>query len=142
MKNFPAITIHSDGGSRGNPGPAACAGLALSDEQVLFTVSKYLGITTNNQAEYQGLIEVLEQLNKQEYVAQSLTIKMDSELIIRQLEGRYKVKDQNLKTLYLQVQSLLNILKDSRFSKINLVHVPRSQNSQADSLVNKVLDEQ
>lgn len=141
MNKLDQIIIHTDGGSRGNPGKAAWAGVALANGQVIFEVSGYLGLQTNNFAEYQGLINTLNHLYSQEYLADTLVIKMDSELVIKQIQGLYKVKEQTLKDLHQQAVRKIGYLKKNRFQNIVYQHIPRSQNSHPDKLVNEVLDQ-
>ena len=128
--------LFTDGGSRGNPGKAA-AGIVLYDDngKVIDTKGMYLGVTTNNIAEYKGIILGLETAIKNNI--KKIDCFMDSELIIKQLNGQYKVKNQGLRELYNQV----NKLKDN-FEEITFTHVLRSKNKNADLLVNKVLDMQ
>lgn len=138
MQNEPII-IHTDGGSRGNPGPAACAFVAEENGVEIFKSSKFLGNTTNNVAEYSGVILALEWLvNKSPSVfnRSSVTFFLDSELVVKQINAIYKVKDQNLKNLFLEALSLMEKFGGS----INFKHVPREQNKIADLLVNQELD--
>ncbi|MBN2211873.1 MAG: ribonuclease HI family protein [Sedimentisphaerales bacterium] len=128
------LQIHTDGGARGNPGPAG-AGVVICDEKgrELFTGGFYLGETTNNAAEYQGLIRGLEQaatLNGDE-----LDIAMDSELIVRQINGQYRVKNAQLKPLYERARELMD-----SFKAVAVRHVYREQNARADMLVNQAID--
>lgn len=127
--------LFTDGASRGNPGEAG-AGAILYDQndQELLSCSRYLGVCTNNAAEYQALLIGLEQSLL--CGCSELAIFLDSELIVRQLEGRYKVKNQTLKPLYQKVQAALAKLK-----RWSVSHVPRAQNSRADGLANKGIDE-
>lgn len=134
------MEIYSDGGARGNPGPAACAFVVFSDGgKVIQKDSKYLGKTTNNFAEYQGVIQALGWLIKSpELVGESpITFYMDSELVVNQIEGRFRVKDDNLKKLMLVVKNLLAKIS----ANISFVAIPRSKNKLADFLVNKRLNE-
>ena len=134
------LTLYTDGGARGNPGPAA-AGVVItnSDDEVLKTADRYLGETTNNQAEYRALILGLETVNKVSpnisTVEVELTVLMDSELIIRQMEGKYKVKAVDLIPLHEQAKQL-----STHFGKITFRHIPREKNARADALVNHCLD--
>lgn len=133
------LIIHTDGGARGNPGPSACAFVAEAGDKVLQKKSKYLGNKTNNFAEYQGVILALNWIleNKKELENYHVTtFYLDSELIVRQIIGVYKVRDENLKKLYLEVNDLMN----STGRKFNFRNVPRAQNKIADFLVNKELD--
>ncbi|MBV8164856.1 MAG: ribonuclease HI family protein [Candidatus Eremiobacteraeota bacterium] len=129
-----ACRLFTDGGARGNPGPAAGAGVILdADGTVLAEVSEYLGVATNNVAEYRALALTLRKAH--ELGCQAVVIHMDSELIVRQLNGLYKVKDPKMRELYGDVRALLR-----KFSDWQVRHVPRTQNQEADGLVNSVLD--
>ncbi|HTK03722.1 MAG TPA: ribonuclease HI family protein [Alphaproteobacteria bacterium] len=133
------LIINTDGGSRGNPGPAACAFVVSKNDVVIFEGSKFLGNNTNNFAEYSGVVIALEYLlsSKLFTVDRSpITFFLDSELVVKQLNGLYKVKDENLHKLFLEVKSL--ITKTNK--KVIFKHVPREQNKQADLLVNQRLD--
>lgn len=128
------VTIHFDGGARGNPGPAG-AGVSITDTngKVLFAGGWYLGEQTNNYAEYTGLInalEVAEQLG-----ATALTVYSDSELLVRQINGHYRVKSRTLKPLYQQATDRID-----RFETVTVEHVYREANKQADALVNQAID--
>ena len=128
------ITLYTDGGSRGNPGKAACAFVVLNDkDEVVFSSGKYLNICTNNQAEYNGLIEGLRYLVKEGI--KDVTVRMDSELVIKQVRGEYKVKDANIKLLIAEINSILPL-----FEHITFNHIPREENDKADLIVNEILD--
>ena len=125
--------IHTDGGARGNPGPAGIGVvLEIAGHKHLF--KKYLGETTNNQAEYQAVILGLEKAS--ELGAKEVDLFLDSELVQQQLTQKYKVKNQELAGLFVKVWNL-----GLRFSKIKYVHVRRSDNKEADKLVNQAIDE-
>ena len=129
------LTIHVDGGSRGNPGPAAI-GVAIQDtdtQQVVHEAGYYIGKATNNVAEYRALIRALELA--QQYHAKEVNIRCDSQLVVMQVTGRYKVKSPDLKELHQQVQMLVR-----RFDSWQISHVYRHLNSCADDLVNMALD--
>jgi ribonuclease HI len=128
------VELFTDGGARGNPGPAAIGGLALESGKLLFDFSESIGETTNNQAEYQALIWGLHELKK--LGVGDVTCFLDSELVVCQLQGRYKVKNAGLQPLYQEAASLI-----SSFPKLDLQHIPRSRNHRADLLVNKALDQ-
>jgi ribonuclease HI len=133
------IIIHTDGGSRGNPGPAACAFVAEKDGKEIFRLSKYLGHQTNNHAEYQGVVLALEWLSNQPFnhsTIQPTVFFLDSELVVKQLNGLYKVKDENLRNLFFEVL----LLKKKVDIEIIFKHVPREKNKVADLLVNEELD--
>ncbi len=124
-----------DGASRGNPGQAGC-GAAIYDGAgtVVEELSRYLGSTTNNVAEYQGLLIGLEGVIR--LGGKRVQIRSDSELLVRQLNGIYRVRDEKLKGLYKKALGLLGRLEDYR-----IVHVPRDHNRLADRLANRAIDE-
>ncbi|MCF7958451.1 MAG: ribonuclease HI family protein [Phycisphaerae bacterium] len=128
------LIIKTDGGSRGNPGPAA-AGIYITDAngKKLFAGGFYLGNATNNVAEYTGLLRGMEIAG--ELGGTDLEILCDSELIVKQVNGQYKVKNANLRPYYEQIVSL----KD-RFKNVTVRHIYRSDNTEPDALVNKSLD--
>ena len=132
------ITVFTDGGARGNPGPAAI-GVQFLDEkkEVLGEMSETIGEATNNVAEYTAVKRAMEHLIETEADSKALllTFYLDSQLIERQLKGEYKVKDQNLKTYFDEIKTLIE-----HFSKVEFNHVPRSENKEADRLVNEALD--
>lgn len=133
------VVINTDGGARGNPGPAAIGIVIRSGESVLAEHGEYIGETTNNYAEYEALIRALsiaeEKLGEQIKGA-DIEIRMDSELIVRQMEGRYKVKEPTLKEQHARVRELL----DRAAPGAHFKHVPRAENAEADALVNAALD--
>jgi len=132
------LMVFSDGGARGNPGPAAIAFMILMENgQVLIKDSHYIGSRTNNQAEYEALIAALESAATVD--AEEVTCHLDSELVAKQLTGGYKVKDPELRKLWWKVQEL-----KKGFKKISFVNVPRTNNQiqKADELVNETLDEE
>ena len=135
------LTIFSDGGARGNPGPAASAYVVYKENEVVQKASKYLGETTNNVAEYNGVIIALSWLTQKEnsllYLNDQINFKMDSELVVKQLTGIYKIKDKKLMELSLIIK---NIIRENKL-QINFIHVPRSENAFADKLVNEKLDD-
>jgi formyltetrahydrofolate-dependent phosphoribosylglycinamide formyltransferase len=128
------IIIHTDGGSRGNPGPGG-AGFTLEDGQgnLLTARGIYLGRTTNNIAEYTAIKEAL--AAAREFDAESIRLFSDSELLVRQLNGQYKVKSDNLKELYRDCMELL-----AGFKAWQIIHVYREQNKRADTLANEAMD--
>ena len=127
------VVIHSDGASRNNPGPAAI-GATIKDEQgrLLATISQSIGRATNNQAEYRAVIAALEKAIK--LGARQIELNLDSELIVRQVTGRYRVKNEALKPLFGRVEKLLGSLEG-----FSIRHVPRQQNQEADRLANSAL---
>lgn len=128
------MIAYADGASRGNPGPASL-GAVVYDEagRELHRVSRALGRATNNQAEYSAAIAALEAALG--LGASEVELRMDSELVIRQLSGRYRVKNPGLIPLYKRILALRE-----RFQRVTLVHVPRAQNRVADGLANEALD--
>ncbi len=125
------IKIFTDGGSRGNPGQAACAYVVFDDAgNIRQSCGKYLGVATNNEAEYQGVIEALTALKDLE-----LSFFLDSLLVVNQLNGLWKIKEPRLRELLLKVRALENN------RKITYTHIPREQNTTADLLVNETLDQ-
>ena len=129
------LIAYTDGGSRGNPGPAAAAAVLYSEDgSKLVGVSEYLGETTNNQAEYVGAILALKKAEA--LGADEVDVYMDSELVVRQLKGEYKVKNADLARRFLEVHHLR-----AKFKRTIFRHVVRERNKAADALVNKTLDE-
>lgn len=123
-----------DGASRGNPGPASYAVILHGpDGGLRFEVGKYIGRATNNVAEYYGLITVLDYAASQKI--DRLLVRSDSELLVRQMQGRYKVKSPDLRPLYERARKLA-----SGFAYFSIEHVPREQNREADELANIALD--
>jgi ribonuclease HI len=128
------VVVHVDGGARGNPGPAAAAAVVSTpDGAVLDRASERLGETTNNVAEYRGLLLGLRRAR--ELGATEIEVINDSELVARQVNGDYKVKHAAMKPLHAEAQSLL-----SGFERWSMRNVPRAQNAEADALVNEALD--
>jgi len=132
------LHIYSDGGARGNPGPAAIAFVALTEgSETIKADSCFIGVHTNNQAEYEALLFALK--FALEAKTQELVCHLDSELVTKQLNGEYAVKNDQLWQLWRKIGQL-----KACFKKISFVNVPRSnpQIQRADALVNKTLDEQ
>ena len=132
------IIIHTDGGSRSNPGPAASAFVVEKDGKTIYEGSKFLGKATNNVAEYTGVIIALQWLleNSTRYPVSSIQFILDSELVVKQLKGLYKVKDENLRNLFFEIFSLIKKIN----SKVTFQHTLRAGNKRADFLVNEELD--
>ncbi len=131
-----SLLIYSDGASRGNPGHAAIAFIILNSEgEPLKKHAKYLGIRTNNQAEYEALAAALEAAS--ELTNQEVICHLDSELVAKQLSGKYEVRDLKLKALWLKIREL-----EKNFSKITYLSIPRGNCyiSEADRLANKTLN--
>lgn len=126
--------IYTDGGARGNPGPAG-AGAVLYDDagKELAVVSKYLGSTTNNVAEYTAVILALEAAQKAG--CRLVDMRLDSELVVRQMNGMYKVRQPHLQVLFNRIQMLRGA-----FDQVRFTHVRREQNKRADELANQAMD--
>jgi ribonuclease HI len=129
------VTLYADGGSRGNPGPSACGYVLLDDQDtVLVDKGVYLGITTNNQAEYQGLKSGLEEARRMG--AREVDVRLDSLLVVNQMRGVFKVKNRDLWPIHQSIKELV-----TGFRKVTFTHVPRELNRLADAAVNRALDE-
>ncbi len=128
------VVLNTDGGARGNPGPAG-TGVVIKDESgaILYAVGEYIGEATNNVAEYKALIRALEQAHH--LGATEVKVNMDSELIVKQMLGQYKIKEPTLQQLAAQVIKLRN-----NFEKVSFTHVRRELNKEADLLVNQAID--
>ena len=132
--NTKKAIIYVDGAARGNPGPAAIAAIIKNKQgKPITSISQRIGMTTNNQAEYKAVIAALEKAIS--LGAKEVEVKSDSELVVKQINGRYRVKKAHLKPLYQQVKQLQNSLES-----FTITHIPRRQNSEADSLANKTLN--
>ena len=130
-----ALTINIDGAARGNPGPASFAFVITRDGAPVAEDKGYLGSATNNIAEYTALVRALERAAQ--LGPGRLVIHSDSELLVKQMNGLYKVKNENLRTLYERAQELAR-----QFERVSIRHVPREANSRADRLCNEALDGQ
>lgn len=131
-----ACKIYTDGGSRGNPGPSACAFVVKdSNQQTVYQQGKFLGVGTNNQAEYSAVLLALEYLAALSPKPAQLNFYLDSELVVKQLSGLYRIKDLKLQKLAKSVQSYLSLFA------VTYTHIPRSLNTAADLLVNQILDQ-
>ncbi len=132
---FERLRVYSDGAARGNPGPAGAGAVLVEPSgQVVDRIGKYLGVQTNNFAEYMGLLLGLRRAK--ELGVREVEVFADSELMIRQLGGRYQVKSPTLRPLYEEALRLLNT-----FVRVKLVHVPREMNAAADEMSNRAIDE-
>ena len=128
--------IEADGGSRGNPGPAAFGAVVYHAEtqETFFEVGMSIGIATNNVAEYRGLIAGLKAVSELDLSAE-IEVRMDSKLVVEQMSGNWKVKHQNIKPLVLEAKAAFPP------EQVRYVWVPREENFRADALLNKALDE-
>ena len=127
------VIIHTDGGARGNPGPAAI-GVVIELDGKKHQFKEYIGETTNNQAEYRAVILALEKAAT--LSANEVDIFLDSELVQQQLSGNYKVKNKDLAPLFVKVWNL-----SQQFKRVKYTHVRREDNKLADKLVNQAFDE-
>lgn len=131
------VTIYTDGGARGNPGPAGAGAVIYKGKTKIGDVSEFLGHRTNNWAEYEALILALtlarDELGR---VVQDVEVRMDSELIVKQMKGEYRVKHPDLKEKHARVLSLIH----ESFPGITFVHVPREKNKEADKNANDAMD--
>jgi ribonuclease HI len=130
------ISLYTDGGARGNPGPAGIGVVIKDGDKIIKEIKKYIGEATNNQAEYQALILGLSELKKMDGKNLEVSCFLDSELIVKQLNLQYKVKNKDLAPLFVRAWNLSKGFKKCKFS-----HVFREQNKEADRLVNEALDE-
>ncbi len=135
------ITIHTDGGARENPGPAAIGVVIKQQGQVLKKYGETIGQATNNQAEYQAVIFALKKVKalfgKKKVKDIEIEVCIDSELIVKQLNHQYKIKEKDLQPLFLKIWNLM-----IDFNQISFKHVSREENREADNLVNEALDNQ
>ena len=133
MKNE-KLKLYTDGGARGNPGPAGIGAVILDEKgDVIAEISEYIGETTNNQAEYRALIAGL--AKAKELDVKEIEVFLDSELVVKQLNREYRVKDKDLAPLFLEVYNI-----SLGFKKIVFKHIYREKNELADKLVNQALD--
>lgn len=134
------FTIHGDGGSRGNPGPAG-SGAVIRNEggELVATVSQFLGVRTNNYAEYEAVILAFQTLQKivprEARGSTSVDVKLDSELVVKQVNKIYKVKHPVIKEQFARLGDAL-----APFGRVEFIHVPRAENSDADALANEAMD--
>ncbi|MFH1744547.1 MAG: ribonuclease HI family protein [bacterium] len=128
------LIIYTDGGARGNPGPAGI-GVVIYDEEkkVIAEISEYIGVATNNQAEYKAVIAAIKKA--QELKASEVEFFLDSELVVKQLNREYKVKNKELASLFVQIYNA-----SLNFKKVSFCHVPREKNQEADRLANDAMD--
>ena len=133
MAGKPEVTVAFDGASRGNPGRAAIGVVVLKGGVPVREIGERIGTTTNNIAEYRALLRGLEEAAA--LGARTVRIQSDSELVVRQLSGQYKVRSPTLAPLYRQALARMR-----QFERVSVVHVPREQNEDADALANQALD--
>jgi ribonuclease HI len=133
---MPKVIIYTDGGARGNPGPAG-AGAVIIDGEKTVELKKYLGERqTNNWAEYEAVVLALAEAKKKGFAGRPIEVRMDSQLVAEQLSGNWKIKEPTLKLQAAKVRALLADFPSRKF-----VYVPRAQNKEADRLVNEAINE-
>ena len=134
------ITINTDGGARGNPGPAGVGVVIANQSGVIKEVAHFIGEQTNNWAEYEGVVVALTELKKvipkPKRSTTQVEVRMDSELVVKQLNGEYQVKDEPLQLQFMKVHNL----RVAEFPHVSFVHVRREQNKEADRLANEAMD--
>ena len=134
------IIVYTDGGSRGNPGPAG-VGVVIADakENVVKEYSKDIGARTNNEAEYEAVILALQKIKqlfgKEKAKSMEIEMRMDSQLVARQLGGKYKIMEEKLFPLFIKIWNLR-----MEFGKISFIEIPREKNKEADRLANEAMD--
>ncbi len=134
MGSIQKLIIYTDGGARGNPGPSGIGAVILDDKKNLIAeISEYIGEATNNQAEYRAVVAAIKKAK--ELGAMEIQFYLDSQLVVEQLNGNYKVKNKGLQPLFVSVYN------DSlSFKKVAYSHIPREQNKEADKLANMAMD--
>jgi ribonuclease HI len=128
------LTIYTDGASRNNPGEAGAGVVIKRNGEQVAAIARYLGTTTNNIAEYTAAVIAME--HAVELGAASVRLFADSELLVKQINGQYKVKNEGLKPLYAKVKELI-----AKIGRVEVQYIPREQNKEADALANKAIDE-
>jgi ribonuclease HI len=135
--NLDSITIYTDGGARGNPGPGACAFVAFANDAIIGKSAKYLGVCTNNDAEYQGVLLALSWVSTLDTQPTNINFYLDSLLIVQQLKGVFKIKQPHLLVHANKIRDQIAGMGIN----VTYTHVLREKNSIADSLLNAKLDE-
>jgi len=135
------IIVYADGGARGNPGPAAIGVVIMRGNRAIGKYAESIGVRTNNEAEYEAVIFALKKLKhlfgKQKTRDLEIEIKMDSELVVRQLSGKYKITEERFYPLFIKIWNL-----KMDFGNINFQEIPREKNKEADKLLNQELDKE
>jgi ribonuclease HI len=130
------LTIFTDGASRGNPGPASYGFVITGEDgKVIYEEGKYIGTTTNNVAEYSAVLTALQHVTENIPSVSAVNFFADSRLVVEQLNGRFKIKNENLKRLILEIKNL-----EQKFARVTYTHVYREKNKIADKLANLALD--
>ncbi|MDP2683903.1 MAG: ribonuclease HI family protein [bacterium] len=132
---YQRLEIYTDGGARGNPGPAGIGVVIWSDNKLVSRHKEFIGHATNNQAEYRAAILGLQEAKK--LGAKELVFYLDSELVVNQLSRKFKIKDTDLGSLFVKAWNLI-----IGFQSVDFLHIPREKNKEADKLVNQAIDSQ
>jgi len=130
------IQIYTDGASRGNPGLASVGAVIFEGDDVLGEIRHFLGIQTNNYAEYEAVAMALEKVLELGLAEREVEIRLDSKLVAEQLSGNWKIKSDTIREQYNKVQDILS----HGFAKVKYIHIPREQNKYADRLANEAID--
>jgi len=136
MNQYRQLEIYTDGGARGNPGPAAIGVVVFKGDSELFSFGKQIGETTNNVAEYEAVLAALVFLQEKEFKIDHLVFYLDSLLVVQQLKGVYKTKKSHLQRLLQIIKKMEPVVAHT----IDYQAIPREQNARADNLVNQALD--
>jgi len=129
------LTIYTDGGARGNPGPAAIGFVIYEDNKIIYQHGEYIGEATNNYAEYMAVVKAL--MTAKKFKPDEIDFKLDSNLVVQQLNQKYKIKNEDLGKLFIKIWNARQ-----SFKKVTFSHIERSKNKLADWLVNKALNEE
>jgi len=134
-----AIRIYTDGGARGNPGPSGI-GVVIESPGAKKTYREFIGYATNNEAEYKALLFALQKVKllygKTKIKSLTIECRLDSELVVKQLNHKYKINEENIQKFFLQIWNL-----STDFGEVKYIHIPRAKNAEADRLANLALDE-
>ncbi len=137
MARMETIVVYTDGGARGNPGPAAAGAIAYDGDKTILELKQFLGEKqTNNYAEYEAVFLALTALKEAGFAGRKVEVRMDSKLVVEQISGNWKIKEPTLKPMAAKVHTILK-----EFGGHTFTYVPREQNKEADRLVNEALDE-
>lgn len=137
MNKLQQVSVYSDGGSRGNPGPSAAAYIIRGDgNAILARGGEYIGISTNNHAEYVAVLLAAKELRSLVSPGVKVIFHIDSQLVVNQLNGVYKVRNRNLWPIHQEITDLTE-----RLGAVTFIHIPRDLNGEADGMVNEILDE-
>ncbi len=131
----PSITIYTDGGARNNPGPAGAGVVIKEGEKVVCEAAQYLGEQTNNWAEYEAVAIALGKAHEFLLRERDIEFRLDSKLVVEQLNGKWKIKEPALKVQAMKIKEALK-----SFGSVTFVHIPREENAEADRLVNEAID--